>query len=46
MTLDDLQQATEAAGKKWIVSAGALPDTAPEDLADGGLLLVTTAVGG
>lgn len=46
VTLGDLQQATEAAGKKWIVSAGTLPDTAPEELADGGLLLVTTAVGG
>lgn len=46
VALADLQKATEAADKQWVVSAGTLPDTAPEELADGGLLLVTTAVGG
>ena len=40
VTLDDLKQAAAVAGKNWTLHVAALPDALPDDLADGGLLLV------
>ena len=43
VTVTDLGAAVEASQKEWVHSETALPETMPENLADGGLLLVDSA---
>ena len=43
VTVTDLGAAVDASRKEWVHSETALPETMPENLADGGLLLVDSA---
>lgn len=42
ITVDELRTSVEAAAKSWVRYEATLPESMPEELADGGLLLVDT----